>query len=257
MAARFVDSGVVLRYQTLVDGKRVEVVYEMKDGKLVKTGFDGGLPEGEIALPHDFKRIDSTIVVLVDGGTAGTAEALARTLQVSGRAKVVGASSEGRAAVMKFETTGTGDAFTYLLPVVLTSAGQGGTLFSTELTLANRSGRALNLTFRAKGTFEASSTYTLSPGQQIFNDVYDFLSSFTGMAVPGGNKVTSLRIEVRGADNLTQFGAQVRVMENLSLGLRGEMTPSNASSEDAVSGLTGAALTHNRFTLMAQVGFHF
>lgn len=109
VAARFVDSGVVLRYQTLVDGKRVEVVYEMKDGKLVKTGFDGGLPEGEIALPHDFKRIDSTIVVLVDGGTAGTAEALARTLQVSGRAKVVGVSSEGRAAVMKFETTGTGD----------------------------------------------------------------------------------------------------------------------------------------------------
>ncbi|MFO0723675.1 MAG: hypothetical protein U1E65_07845 [Myxococcota bacterium] len=61
----------------------------------------------------------------------------------------------------------------------------------------------------------------------------------------------------RGLVGVIAIGAQVRVMENLSLGLRGEMTPSNASSEDAVSGLTGAALTHNRFTLMAQVGFHF
>lgn len=110
LAARFIDSGVVLRYQSLVDGKRVEVVYEMKDGKLVKTGFDGGLPEGEIPLPADSKSIDATtVVVLVDGETAGTAEALARTLQVSGRAKVIGKPTEGRASVMKFETTGTGD----------------------------------------------------------------------------------------------------------------------------------------------------
>jgi PKD repeat protein len=33
--------------------------------------------------------------------------------------------------------TGTGDAYTYLVPVVLTSAGAGGTFFSTELTLTN------------------------------------------------------------------------------------------------------------------------
>lgn len=106
---------------------------------------------------------------------------------------------------------GTGDALTYLVPVVLTSSGAGGTFFTTELTLVNRSSRTLNLTFKTKGTFEATSTYSLPVGQQVFPNVFDFLKTQTGMAVPAGNVVTSLRIEVRGADDIGQFGAQVRV----------------------------------------------
>jgi hypothetical protein len=62
-----------------------------------------------------------------------------------------------------------------------------------------------------KGTFEGQSNYTLPAGQQVFADVFEFLKTQTGLAVPAGNVVTTLRIEVRGADDLGQFGAQVRV----------------------------------------------
>jgi len=118
---------------------------------------------------------------------------------------------------VSYGTTGTGNVYTYLIPAVLTAQGQGGTLFTTELTLTNRSGRSLNLTFRAKGSgtggvpVDTSSTYTLPAGQQIFSDILAFLRSSTGMNLPSGDVTASLRIEVRGADNLSQFGAQVRV----------------------------------------------
>ncbi|HRY30364.1 MAG TPA: hypothetical protein P5079_10065, partial [Elusimicrobiota bacterium] len=78
---------------------------------------------------------------------------------------------------MSYGSTGTGSVYTYLLPIVLTSSGAGGAFFTSELTLTNRSGRTLNLTFRAKGSFEASSTYSLPPGQQIHPDVFAFLQN--------------------------------------------------------------------------------
>lgn len=133
-----------------------------------------------------------------------------------------GSRNVAKSVPVSFGTTGTGDAFTYLLPVVLTSSGQGGTFFTTELTLTNRAGRTLNLTFRVKGTFEAASTYSLPAGQQIFPDVFAFLRDQTGMNVPGGNVVTSMRIEVRGADNLTQFGSAVRVTTPPTADLRNQ-----------------------------------
>jgi hypothetical protein len=40
------------------------------------------------------------------------------------------------------------------------------------------------------------------------------------MAVPSGTRTTSLRIEVAGADNLVQFGAQVRVTTPATAELR-------------------------------------
>ena len=112
-----------------------------------------------------------------------------------------GSSSVSKKLTVAYPGTGTGDALTFLLPVVLTSTGSGGSSFTSELTLTNRAGKALNLTFRAKGTFEASSTYVLGPGQEIHGDVFDFLRSTTGMAVPAVPPlVVSLRIEVRGAE---------------------------------------------------------
>lgn len=122
-----------------------------------------------------------------------------------------GSRSTTKAVTVGYGSTGTGSVYTYLLPIVLTSSGAGGAFFTSELTLTNRSGKTLNLTFRAKGSFEASSTYSLPAGQQIHPDIFSFLSSSTGMNVPSGNKTASLRIEVAGADNLVQFGAQVRV----------------------------------------------
>jgi PKD repeat protein len=134
-----------------------------------------------------------------------------------------GPSTTTRSIPVSYGDTGTGDVFTYLLPVVLTSSGSGGeSFFTTELTMTNRAGRTLNLTFRAKGSgFEGSSTYSLPPGQSIEEDALSFLRNSTGMGLPGGNVVVTLRIEVRNADNLSQFGAQVRVTTPPSPTLRG------------------------------------
>ncbi len=137
-------------------------------------------------------------------------------------ANTAGSRSATKTVVVSYGSTGTGNVYTYLLPIVLTSTGAGGAFFTSELTLTNRSGRTLNLTFRVKGSFEATSTHSLSPGQQIHPDVFGFLQSATGMNVPTGNKTASLRIEVAGADNLVQFGAQVRVTTPATDALRAQ-----------------------------------
>jgi PKD repeat protein len=144
-------------------------------------------------------------------------------------ANAVGSRSTSRAVPVSYGTTGSGSVYyTYLIPAVVTSEGLGGTKFTTELTMTNRSGRALSLTFRAKGSMkdgraiDASSTYTVPAGQQIFGETFDFLRGVTGMAIPSGDATASLRIEVRGADNLTQFGAQVRVTTPPNSDLRGQ-----------------------------------
>jgi PKD repeat protein len=153
-----------------------------------------------------------------DGSQASTLESPEHIYTDPGRytVKLEVSNNAGRAQLSKqvvvaYADTGTGDILTYLIPVILTSAGQGGTSFSTELTLTNRSGQDLNLTFHTTGTFNATSTFSLPPGQRIDPDVFTFLKDQTGMTVPAGNVVTSLRIEVRGATKLGQFGAQVRV----------------------------------------------
>jgi PKD repeat protein len=148
-------------------------------------------------------------------------------------ANSAGSRSTAKVVPVSYGTTGTGIVYTYLIPAIVTSHGQGGALFTTELTLTNRSGRSLNLTFRVKGSVtgggavDTSSTYTLPAGQQIFADALEFLRVATGMAVPAGDVTGSLRIEVRGADNLSQFGALVRVTtppnaDLLAQGIRGK-----------------------------------
>jgi PKD repeat protein len=137
-----------------------------------------------------------------------------------------GTASTTRSVPVSFGSTGTGAAFTYLLPVIVTTSGENGTVFTTETSFTNRSGRVLTLTFRAKGsTFESSSTYALAAGQEIHGDVVAFLRT-TGMSLPAGSVVASLRIEVVGADDLSQFGALARVTTPpnaslLSQGIRG------------------------------------
>src|SRR5262249_18588639 len=68
-----------------------------------------------------------------------------------------GTVSTARAVTVSYGSTGTGNVFTYLLPVIVTSGGENGAFFTTEVSLTNRSGRPLTLTFRARGSsFEAS-----------------------------------------------------------------------------------------------------
>ncbi len=154
-----------------------------------------------------------------------------------------GSSAVSKPLVLAYPGTGTGDVLTFLLPVILTSSGAGGSAFSTELTLTNRSGKALDLTFRARGTFEASSTYTLEPGQEAHPDVFMFLRDTTGMPVPRSKPlVASLRIETRGASFPGQFGALARVTtppneEQARQGVRGRF----GLSFSATALSTGAA----------------
>jgi hypothetical protein len=140
------------------------------------------------------------------------------TLTVSNAA---GSNSVSHAVVVSYGTTGTGSVFAYLLPVVLSNPGVNDTFFTAEVTLTNRSGRAVNLTFRTVGTFAGTATYVLQPGQLVIPEIYAFLAQ-NGMAVPAGNKVTTLRIEVSGADNLSQFGALARVTTPATAALRGQ-----------------------------------
>ncbi len=116
-------------------------------------------------------------------------------------------ASATKAVTVAYATTGTGDALTYLVPVIVRAEGAGGTSFGSELTLTNRAGKDLALTFRTK---DGSGTYTLKPGQEIYPDVFAFLKT-RGLDTPEGTAVTTLRIEVRGARDLGQFGALARV----------------------------------------------
>jgi PKD repeat protein len=132
--------------------------------------------------------------------------------------------------------TDTGDELTYLLPIVLTSGGSGGTSYSSELTLTNRTSSDLALRFTAKGTaagneFESSATYTLKPGQLVKPDAFAFLKSI-GMSIPADDQIlASVRVAVKGTDEISGFGAQVRVT-----------TPPNAElSAKGVKGKFGLA----------------
>lgn len=124
--------------------------------------------------------------------------------------------------------TGTGDVLTYLLPIVLTSGGDGGTSYSSELTLTNRTSASLAIVFTAKGKaagtdFESSASYTLTPGQEVKPDAFAFFKSI-GMTIPADDQIlASVRAAVTGTDEISGFGAQLRVTTppNTDLAARG------------------------------------
>ncbi len=156
-----------------------------------------------------------------------------------------GALEVERLTTVSAKDTGTGSTMTYLLPVVLTASGQGGTRFSTELTLTNQSAAALSATFTARGRsgdtdFEESATFSVPPGQTIQPDVWVFLKSI-GMKVPAGDPIGTLRVAVQALADLSQFGAQVRVT-----------TPPNQALLDAgIRGRFGLAFTATPLTYSA------
>lgn len=149
------------------------------------------------------------------------------SLRASGPGGVLTAE---RTVTVAAKDTGTGSAMTYLLPVVLTASGQGGTRFSTELTLTNRTSAPLPVLFTARGSaggagFEESATFSLPPGQVVQPDAWAFLQSI-GMVVPAGDPIATLRAAVEGLADLSQFRAQARVttppnQDLLGAGIRG------------------------------------
>lgn len=142
------------------------------------------------------------------------------TLRASGPGGVLTAE---KPVTVSAKDTGTGSAMTYLLPVVLTASGQGGTRFSTELTLTNLTSAPLPVVLTAKGSaggagFESSATFSLPPGQVVQPDAWAFLRSI-GMAVPAGDPIATLRAAVEGLSDLSLFRAQARVTTPPNQGL--------------------------------------
>jgi C-terminal processing protease CtpA/Prc len=95
VASWFVKSGVVLRYDEGFGSDKITTTYEIKSGAIVKS-FSGAKSGSEtIALPDNAVVFSKRMIVLVDGNTTGTSEALAHALQSSGRATVTGYESAG------------------------------------------------------------------------------------------------------------------------------------------------------------------
>ncbi|MCA9804868.1 MAG: PDZ domain-containing protein [Cyanobacteria bacterium HKST-UBA02] len=95
IAARFVsDDRVLFGVVERRDGKDVNIVYAIKSGALVKN--TDGTEEIIETVPDPYK---GKIVLLVNGDTAGTAEALVLSLRDAGRAEVVGGSTAGVSVV--------------------------------------------------------------------------------------------------------------------------------------------------------------
>jgi PKD repeat protein len=115
-----------------------------------------------------------------------------------------------RNITVAYPDTGTGSVLTYLVPVLVRAGGQGGTAFDTELTLTNRSGKSIDLTFSFKGGFDGTATYSMPPGQKVFPQAFEFLKS-NGMSGVTDTAVGSLRIAVSGPGNISEFSAQARV----------------------------------------------
>ncbi|MGD9683045.1 MAG: PDZ domain-containing protein [Candidatus Obscuribacterales bacterium] len=95
IAARFVgDDRILFGVVERRDGKDVNIVYAIKGGALLKN--TDGVEEIIETVPDAYK---GKIVLLVNGDTAGTAEALVQSLRDAGRAKVVGSSTAGVSVV--------------------------------------------------------------------------------------------------------------------------------------------------------------
>jgi hypothetical protein len=71
-----------------------------------------------------------------------------------------------------------------------------------------------------------------------------------------GGELEDLRERRGGLLVVIAAGAQLRLTQNLSAGIRGELTPT-AGDYDVVAAASGLAPTTNRAALMLQLGLHF
>lgn len=121
-----------------------------------------------------------------------------------------GSATVTKEVTVAYPDTGTGSVLTYLVPVLVRANGRGGEQFDTELTMTNRAGKAVQLTFTFKsGDQEQTATYEMAAGQEIV-PAFDFLTA-RGMTFPA-QLAGTLRIAVSGASNVSEFSAQSRVL---------------------------------------------
>ena len=88
----------------------------------------------------------------------------------------------------------TADLF---VPVVISSPGEVGSFFTTELTFTNRGNTIVNVdlgyTARSNGSGSGTVSVSIPPGQLVIPDAIDYLKSL-GLPIPdGGSQVGTLR----------------------------------------------------------------
>ena len=103
---------------------------------------------------------------------------------------------------------------TLFVPVILSSTGQGGTFFDSELTLTNRAPKetTIDLTYTAAfGSGSGKAKDTLAPSRQrLIPDAVSYLKSL-GIPIPdSGNRGGTLSIRFSGAGLASQGAATIR-----------------------------------------------
>lgn len=139
----------------------------------------------------------------------------ARPLSIALCALLLSGCVSGKRPTLDAESaTAAADASTLFVPVVLSSSGEGGSFFTSELTLTNRGTTTATVTFTytaASGGGSGSGSDTLAPGaQKIVGDAISYLRS-RGVPIPdSGNRVGTLRVAFSGLSNPSAGGATVR-----------------------------------------------
>jgi hypothetical protein len=137
---------------------------------------------------------------------------------------------------------------TLFVPVILTSAGQDKTLFTSELTLTNRSSKEVRLEFTYTAAFGGGSgkaTDTLSPNrQQVMPDAISYLKSL-GIPIPNsGNRGGTLSIRFSGLSSPNECAATIRTSTAVKQGRVGLAYRGTSGGFAETTYLCG--LRHNR-----------
>jgi carboxyl-terminal processing protease len=140
-AARRARDGVVLDLRGNPGGlldEAVAVASEFLDGGVVVSYRGRGIGSRELTAASGGDT-RSSLVVLVDGGTASAAEVVAAALQERGRALVVGARTFGKGSVQQARRLSDGSALELTVAVYHTPSGRSleGTGLTPDVDLAD------------------------------------------------------------------------------------------------------------------------
>ena len=129
-AARFmIESGEVLRYSQRHGDDSAEVIYVIENRVLrrvtrLTVGKLTTITQDDVEkLPQ---RYEQRLVVLIDGKTQGAAESLARALQRSQRACLIGSATAGQSVVSTTEQFGSGSQALFVQMPCLTLQDENG-----------------------------------------------------------------------------------------------------------------------------------